>query len=133
MKASATVDAIQPKLVEEEKEDRGHMSDGEIVPAPRTRRRLFGRSHDSASSSVRHSKDMSPLGSPLPEKDKEKDKEKEKEKEGSVSSRHGKSKRSIDGGKGGERLSIFGGTFGGSLTKGRKPPPRYAPGFTLLL
>lgn len=58
---------------------------------------------------------------------------KEKDKE-SVSStgggRHAKGKRSIDGGKsggggggGGERLSIFGGTFGGSLGKGRKPPP----------
>lgn len=55
----------------------------------------------------------------------EKEKEKEKEKEGSVNSsgtvgsRH-KVKRSVDKG---ERLSIFGATFGGSLGKTRKPPP----------
>ncbi|KAF9445830.1 hypothetical protein P691DRAFT_244057 [Macrolepiota fuliginosa MF-IS2] len=110
--------AIQPQSIQEEAEERGHMSDGEIPPTSRMRRRLFGRSHDSASSSLRHSKDMSPMGSPIPEREKEKD----KEREGSVSSKHGKSKRSVDGGKGSERLSIFGGTFGGSL-KGRKPPP----------
>lgn len=52
-------------------------------------------------------------------------KEKEKDKESVSSGRH-KGKRSIDAGKvGNERLSIFGGTFGGSLNKGRKPPPRY--------
>jgi hypothetical protein len=66
------------------------------------------------------------------EKAKEKEKEKERDRAGSVGSggasekQHKRGKRSIDGGKsggGGERLSIFGGTFGGSLGKGRKPPP----------
>jgi hypothetical protein len=49
----------------------------------------------------------------------------DKDKEGTVSNgKHGKGKRSIDGGRSGERLSIFGGTFSSSLGKGRKPPPR---------
>ncbi|KAF5363807.1 hypothetical protein D9756_000044 [Leucocoprinus leucothites] len=51
---------------------------------------------------------------------------KEMEEEGNVSStRHKEGKRSVGGGKSGrERLSIFGGTFSGSLTgKGKKPPP----------
>jgi len=54
-------------------------------------------------------------------------KEKEKEGKGSTSSsRHAKGKKSADGShkSGGERLSIFGGAFTGSLTGiGRKPPP----------
>lgn len=106
------------------------MSDGDAVPtSSRMRRRLFGRSHDSGGSSRRQSKDMSsPMASPtaLPDHNKEKD---NKDKESVSSGRHGKGKRSLDtgkggGGGGGERLSIFGGTFGGSLNKGRKPPPR---------
>lgn len=49
--------------------------------------------------------------------------EKEKDALSSPTSRH-RSKRSVD--KGSERLSIFGNTFGASLSKGRKPPPRFA-------
>ncbi|KXN84942.1 Protein pob1 [Leucoagaricus sp. SymC.cos] len=123
-------------------EDRGHMSDGEIAPASSSsmRRRLFGRSHDSASSSLKRlslkAGDVSPVASPplhsITDSPKDKEGNEGKEgREGSISSTgtgtrhgHGKGKRSIDGGRsGGERLSIFGSTFGGSLGKGRKPPP----------
>lgn len=136
LKSSATSDAIPPQIIQGgntveriEPEDRGHMSDGEIVPASKMRRRLFGRSNDSAGSSIRRlSKDLSPMGSPIgaiiPDKDKEREKDRDKE---SVSSagKHSRSKKSVDGGnRAGERLSIFGGTFTGSLGKNRKPPPR---------
>ncbi|KAF8165856.1 hypothetical protein B0H34DRAFT_794189 [Crassisporium funariophilum] len=136
----------------DETEDRGHMSDGEIAPTTTSmRRRLFGRSHDSsvsaAAAASRHSKD-SPLPSPIvrdiPDKDSKdrdststkdpKDKDSTKEKDGSkekdggkdtvsVGSRHARAKKSMDGGKTSDRLSIFGGTFGGTLGKSRKPPP----------
>ena len=43
----------------------------------------------------------------------------------SSTSRHGSRKRSLDGGRG-ERLSIFGGAFSGTLGKSRKPAPRYS-------
>ncbi|KAF5363809.1 hypothetical protein D9756_000046 [Leucocoprinus leucothites] len=110
LKSSATADSVVRSAKGaggDEVEDRGHMSDGEIVPASSMRRRLFGRSHDSTIR-LRGGEGEREGG------------------EGSVSStRHKKGKRSVDGGRsGGERLSIFGGTFGGSLTgKGRKPPP----------
>ncbi|KAG6915497.1 hypothetical protein DXG01_011199 [Tephrocybe rancida] len=95
--------------------------------------RLFGRSYDSAS---RHSKkgSVSASASPVPaeyKKDKNDgkdkgDKEKEKDRD-SLGSLRPRSKKSTDStGKGaGERLSIFGSTFSGTLGKGRKPPPRY--------
>jgi hypothetical protein len=84
------------------------------------------------------SKYLSPLPSPTvhetPDKDvKGKGKEKEgstKEKDGARDSssigsqRQARSKKSVDGSRG-DRLSIFGATFGGNLGKGRKPPPRY--------
>ena len=108
-------------------ESGGHVSDGETAPKSSTRRRLFGRSHESVGSS-RHSKDMSPTASPsLISTLEAGNKEKEKEGKGnSSSSRHAKGKKSADGShkSGGERLSIFGGAFTGPLTvKGRKPPP----------
>ncbi|KAG6827636.1 hypothetical protein H0H93_015469 [Arthromyces matolae] len=104
------------------------------------RRRLFGRSFDSAStkldSSSRHSREgsmsISLKGSSASptiaengtvksrEKEKEKDKEKEKEKEKKPKKAEGSAGKSA-----GERLSIFGSTFTGSLGKARKPPPRY--------
>jgi hypothetical protein len=102
------------------------------------RRRLFGRSQDSSLSNS--SKHLSPSPSPtvrdIPDKDyKEKAKEREREgsikekdgarSSGSIGSRHARPKKSTDGGRHGERLSIFGGTFGGNLGKSRKPPPRY--------
>lgn len=103
------------------------------------RRRLFGRSQDSSGSLGNHSsKYLSPLPSPtvneIPDKDvKDKGKEKEgsvKEKDGARDSssigslRQARPKKSGDGSRHGDRLSIFGTTFGGNLGKGRKPPPR---------
>lgn len=102
------------------------------------RRRLFGRSHDSSlsvgGSSHRHSKDGASLAAfSVATKDKEStEKDKGKEKESSspitVGSRH-RTKRSMDGKSSDRPISIFGATFGvgGSLSKGRKPPPRYVP------
>ena len=100
------------------------------------RRRLFGRSQDSSLSNS--SKHPSPLPSPtvrdiLNMDIKGKDKAKETEgttkdlgrDSGSIGSRRARPKKSMDGGKHGERLSIFGGSFGGNLGQSRKPPPRY--------
>lgn len=89
------------------------------------RRRLFGRSHDSAASGgkLTGSKDPSPS---VREADKDNVPGKEKESprnSGSFGTRKGK--KSSDGGKHGDRLSIFGGSFVGPLTKHRKPPPRF--------
>ncbi|KAF9478688.1 hypothetical protein BDN70DRAFT_879712 [Pholiota conissans] len=116
-------------------EDRGHMSDGDIVPTKSMRRRLFGRSQDSTSLG-RPSPIPSPTVRDTPDKDlKDKDslksshkdkegKEKEKDRDSSsLGSRHARAKKSIDGGKHTDRLSIFGGTFVGTLGKSRKPPP----------
>jgi hypothetical protein len=98
---------------------------GDVVAASSSvRRRLFGRSHDSAASagnaSSRNSKDgVSPGPSPqaLPGDPPS--------TASSLGSRH-KTKRSLDS-KSGDRISIFGNAFGGGLGKGRKPPPRYVP------
>ncbi|KAF8958503.1 hypothetical protein BDZ97DRAFT_1923678 [Flammula alnicola] len=132
-----------------EDDDRGHMSDGDIAPATTSvRRRLFGRSQDSSLSVINSSR-PSPIPSPTtrgtPDKElKDKDsvkeslkgsakgsakegKDKEKQKEGrdssTVGGRHARARKSVDGGKHGDRLSIFGGTFAGTLGKSRKPPP----------
>ncbi|KAF9458484.1 hypothetical protein BDZ94DRAFT_1226253 [Collybia nuda] len=120
-------------IPEEGEEERGHVSDGEIRPTTSMRRRLFGRSQESAGSKVdsaansRHSREGSLSQSPtvldIPEKSKAREKDRDKDS-ASTGSRHTRSKKSIDGGKGGERLSIFGGSFGGGLGKTRKPAPR---------
>lgn len=39
---------------------------------------------------------------------------------------NGRRQGSLDANKGNDRLSIFGGAFSGSLSKSRKPPPRYS-------
>ncbi|KAG6864282.1 hypothetical protein C0991_010835 [Blastosporella zonata] len=159
LKASAVAVAVSD--VPEEDEDRGVASESEVIPSTSMRRRLFGRSYDSASSKLdsasRHSKEgsVSLLNSPVVpdakkgkdakekdgeketekdgEKEKEKEVEKEKEKErerdrDSLGSLRPRSKKSVDGGStgksAGDRLSIFGSTFSGTLGKGRKPPPR---------
>lgn len=105
---------------------------GDVAPtATSMRRRLFGRSADSALSLGRGSPIPSPTARDTPDKDmKDKDSIKEgKERDrdsrdsGSLSSRHARAKRSVDGGKQ-DRLSIFGGSFSNTI-KGRKPPPRY--------
>ena len=73
------------------------------------------------------SKGSPPKGSPLSSPtvlDKDNDSVKEKEMSDKDSSiRHSRSRRSADS-KPSDRLSIFGATFGGSLGKTRKPPPR---------
>ncbi|GLB34278.1 putative sterile alpha motif containing protein [Lyophyllum shimeji] len=129
LKESAKAVSDVPEV--EEEEDRGVASDGEAVQNKSMRRRIFGRSHDSSiskasSTNSRHSKDGSITApSTIAEKDNSREKDKDKDKDSS-STRHGRSKKSVDGGKGGERLSIFGGTFPGTLGKNRKPPPRYS-------
>ncbi|KAF8076889.1 hypothetical protein FPV67DRAFT_1715490 [Lyophyllum atratum] len=136
LKESAKAVSDVAEEEEEEEEDRGVASEGEATHTKSMRRRLFGRSHESSSSKVdssansRHSKEGSVIASPtIPEKVKDKNREKDKDKD-ALSVRHARSKKSLDGGKssggGGERLSIFGGTFTGTLGgKSRKPPPKY--------
>jgi len=90
------------------------------------RRRIFGRSHDSTASIAKTASKESPLPSPTI-RDSDKDSMKGKEKDSprnSGSFIRSKSKKS-EGGKHGDRLSIFGGTFAGPRSKHRKPPPRY--------
>lgn len=93
------------------------------------RHRLFGRSHDSvkadSASNSRHSKETTlSVGPPTPDKEKPKEKEKDKDKD---TTRHARARKSIDGGRGGgDRLSIFGGSFSGTLGKSRKPAPKYS-------
>lgn len=90
------------------------------------RRRIFGKSHESSPKS----KD-SPVSSPtVRDSDKESMKTDELVKgsprdSSSLRSRHKPKKNSLDGGKAGDRLSIFGGSFSGTLGKHRKPPPTY--------
>ncbi|RDB20024.1 hypothetical protein Hypma_013044 [Hypsizygus marmoreus] len=127
--AKTVIDVPEPG-----EDDRGHMSESEAVQTTSMRRRLFGRSHDSStfkadsSANSGHSKEtihsitLSQTTRDISEKDKGKDKDKEKDS----SARNARAKRSLDGGKGGgERLSIFGGSFSGTLGKSRKPPPKY--------
>lgn len=99
------------------------------------RRRLFGRSHDSAASKEsRHSKEISPSSPLLDEKDHKKEKKdrdskdsKEAKDKDASSLRHARAKRSVDATHNGNtRLSIFGSPFSGSIGKARKPPPRYS-------
>ncbi|KAK0207084.1 hypothetical protein DFS33DRAFT_1318863 [Desarmillaria ectypa] len=122
-----------PEETEEEREERAAQSEGEALPARSVRRRLFGRSHDSENSGKdsgsRASKDgTSPSSSVLvADKDRAKDKTKDKYKDKDIA-RHGRKQRSVDVGKSGERLSLFAGSFGGTLGKSRKPPPKYSSG-----
>ncbi len=86
------------------------------------RRRIFGRSQDSAISlSKTVGSKETPLPSPTVQSDKDSTKEKEKDSSrdsGNLVPRH-RPKKAAESGRHGERLSIFGGTF-----KHRKPPPR---------
>ncbi|KAK0443914.1 uncharacterized protein EV420DRAFT_1575367 [Desarmillaria tabescens] len=134
---NASVKAVGdiPEEAEEEREERAAQSEGEALPARSVRRRLFGRSHDSENSGKdsgsRASKDgISPSSSILPlltdkDKDRAKDKAKDKYKDKDLT-RHGRKQRSVDVGKSGERLSLFAGSFGSTLGKSRKPPPKYS-------
>ena len=97
-----------------------HEIQGETAKNPEARtmrRRVFGRSESTSSkdkdSPSRNAKEPStPISSVSPLDDNV--------------SKHGNRKRSIDGTRGSDRLSIFGGAFTGSLGKTRKPPPRYS-------
>jgi hypothetical protein len=84
------------------------------------RRRIFGRSQDSAISlSKTVGSKETPLPSPTVQSDKDSTKEKDSSRDsGNFVSRH-RPKKAAENGRHGERLSIFGGTF-----KHRKPPPR---------
>ncbi|KAF9069085.1 hypothetical protein BDP27DRAFT_1325996 [Rhodocollybia butyracea] len=134
----------------EDVEDRGTLSEGEVptsATAQTTRRRLFGRSHDSTASAASGGKGSSKHSRASPttssstladrdhkvSKDKDKDpkgdnKDKdEKDKDATTNGKsHARARKSIDAGKSaGDRLSIFGG-FNVGMGKGRKPPPRYS-------
>ncbi|KAJ3966971.1 hypothetical protein EV361DRAFT_527412 [Lentinula raphanica] len=115
----------------EAEEDRAALSEGEASAGmtQSARRRLFGRSQDSAASGSKDSRRSSLKDGPSPtvpdSQSKETD-EKVKDGKDTVNGKsHARARKSIDAGKSGERLSIFGGTFSG-MGKGRKPPPRYS-------
>jgi len=102
------------------------------------RRRLFGRSHESATS-ILHSSPRSkeaPSQSPtqwdIPDKEsKDKDSVTDLRETSSTKDtgrRHARSRKSVDT-KHSDRLSIFGTAFAGTLGKSRKPPPRFVSEF----
>jgi hypothetical protein len=91
----------------------------------KTRRRLFGRSHDSAASradsaaasrTTSASAASSAQASPVV-----KDSALDKDVKTFI-----RPKKTSEVKSGTERLSIFGATFPASLGKGRKPPPKYS-------
>lgn len=114
------------KVIEERDEEKGVMSETELPSSSHMRRRLFGRSRDSASlkekspltPNSRNSYDgsISPVSAGTPEPDKS------KLSPGRNSTRR---QRSIDGARASDRLSIFNG-LGSTIGKSRKPPPRYS-------
>ncbi|PPQ92793.1 hypothetical protein CVT25_003904 [Psilocybe cyanescens] len=89
------------------------------------------RDKDSVRSSSKEGKEKekeSKEGKDKEGKEKEKDNGKEKDSlsrdSASIGSgRHARAKKSVDGAVKHDRLSIFGGTFAGTLGKSRKPPP----------
>lgn len=123
---------------EAEPEDRAVMSDSESakLDAKGKRRRLFGRSTESGSlkekapsvkdNASRHSKESTPAipavpaQSPSPSEtaDEVVPMRRPSKKKGSDEKRHG------------DRLSLFGGSFSGTLGKGRKPVPKLSIDFT---
>ncbi|KAL1702427.1 hypothetical protein EV121DRAFT_281858 [Schizophyllum commune] len=113
-------------IQEEVEEDRGVLSESEAVPASgsNVRRRIWGRSQDSTSNSAKDGA-VSPSLSQENDKDSKDSHSKEEKKKDKDTLRH-RSRKSVDGntGRGGERLSIFGGM---PLGRSRKPPPKYNP------
>lgn len=87
---------------------------------------MFGRSTLSDSSTNRHSIASDGTGTPKDKDATSPNSINGKPDDGSVVSRHSRGKRSIDGGKSADRLSLFGGAFNGSIGKSRKPAPRYS-------
>ncbi|KAJ6502678.1 hypothetical protein DFH09DRAFT_1375676 [Mycena vulgaris] len=139
------VSATQTNEAEVQEDERAAMSESELPHANASiRRRLFGTrspvgsphsgSADKDSQVSVHSKDKdteSPV-EPKPADGKTASKKKESTNTNTIApgpGRHARGKKSVDvnnPGKGGERLSIFGASFGGTL--GRKPAPRYSGG-----
>ncbi|KAI6042846.1 hypothetical protein EDC04DRAFT_3138901 [Pisolithus marmoratus] len=109
-----------------DEDDRGALSDGEATSSfSKQRRRLFGRSAESAAStkdkaaSSNNSKDGASSGtaSPKPKRASADDT--------TALSRQSRPRRAVEvAHKGTERLSLFGASFPTSLGKSRKPPPR---------
>ncbi|KIP10364.1 hypothetical protein PHLGIDRAFT_125572 [Phlebiopsis gigantea 11061_1 CR5-6] len=110
-------------------EDRTALSDSETAHLDQKakRRRLFGRSTESASikekasslkdNSSRHSKESTPVLSADPTKP-------EATEEAPAPRRRPSKKKGSDDRKPADRLSLFGGTLSGTLGKGRKPVPK---------
>lgn len=104
-----------------------------MADAKSKRRRLFGRSTESGSikekagsmkdsASFQSRETPTPVSSPAPSASPI---DGRKEGEGaSAVRRPSKGRRSTDERKAGDRLSLFGSTFSGTLGKTRKPPPR---------
>ncbi|KAJ6469653.1 hypothetical protein C8R47DRAFT_1200712 [Mycena vitilis] len=135
------VSATQTDQVEGQEDERAVMSESELPHAANAsiRKRLFGgRSPTAGSSTINLDRDKDKdKDSQASADSKEKDSSVEtkaadgkgttKKKESSIATgpgRHARNKKSIDNtnpAKGGERLSIFGASFGG-----RKPAPRYS-------
>ncbi|KAJ7492321.1 hypothetical protein FB451DRAFT_1217879 [Mycena latifolia] len=140
------VSATQANDAEGQEDERAIMSESELPNANASiRRRLFGARSPVGSPHSAGDKDSQ---ASVHSKDKDKDKDadspaelkaadgkapsKKKESTNTVATgpgRHARGKKSVDAnhaGKGNERLSIFGASFGGTL--GRKPAPRYSGG-----
>ncbi|KAF7302766.1 hypothetical protein HMN09_00911700 [Mycena chlorophos] len=123
LKATAT----QDENVEED--ERAVMSESELPASASLRKRLFG-AH--SPNSPRHSLDQASGSVDSRENESPVDTKGSKKKESNIApgpGRHARAKKSIDASQGkasGERLSIFGASFGGTL--GRKPAPRYSGG-----
>ncbi|KAH9942598.1 hypothetical protein B0H21DRAFT_751037 [Amylocystis lapponica] len=118
-------------------EDRTALSEGETSHAPESskgkRRRLFGRSADSGSlkksNSIRDfaingSKDAITPVTPPSASGSPTDTKNGGTEEDTGTRRQARGRRSVDASKPSDRLSLFGGTFSGTIGKARKPPPR---------
>ncbi|KAJ7651638.1 hypothetical protein DFH06DRAFT_1282850 [Mycena polygramma] len=125
------VSATQTDPVEGQEDERAVMSESELPHAANAsiRKRLFGGRSPTAGSSINECRQGEGQGlSRLLRRDQARGRKGyDKKKESSIATgpgRHARNKKSIDNtnpAKGGERLSIFGASFGG-----RKPAPRYS-------
>ncbi|KAJ7070739.1 hypothetical protein C8F01DRAFT_975539 [Mycena amicta] len=128
LKTTATAEAAA------EDDERAVMSESELPASASLRKRLFGGRPPSSPHSVNDqgSVNSKENDSPVVVEPKAPDAKGTKKKESNIATgpgRHARGKKSVDathGKGGGERLSIFGASFGGTL--GRKPAPRYSGG-----
>ncbi|KAJ7654825.1 hypothetical protein B0H17DRAFT_993337 [Mycena rosella] len=137
------VSATQTNEPEGQEDERAAMSESELPHANASiRRRLFGTrspvgsphsaTADKDSQASVHSKEKeteSPVEVKAADKATSKKKDNASNTVATGPGRHARGKKSIDAsnpGKAGDRLSIFGASFGGTL--GRKPAPRYSGG-----